>query len=240
MDKYFPDYSTRVDVNDLLKAELQAAGIPVVELPYALSGIPSSNILGSISLNGKATSAQWQFIRGRRYWQCDGPGLPPEYAEKLHASHGEHLWVQGMARSSPAECFGGFAVGHYDAVSPAGLKALTETIYQVLADAKARLPQTSEVPHASGMGPVPKEASVTDADINTAASRLVTEWVFPGGTCHTPDAVTMAQADKLGWMLSKQMRTLVAQGINPLAMSIAELLPGVKPHEIELSEADFC
>jgi hypothetical protein len=222
MDKYFPDYSARTDANELLKAELEAAGIPVVELPYALSGIPSSNILGSISLNGKATSAQWQFIRGRRYWQCDGPGLPPEYAEKLHASHGEHLWVQGMARSTPSECFGGFAVGHYDAVGPAGLKALAETISRVLADAKAR------------------QLQVTDDDIKTAAGALVTEWVFPGETCHTPDVVTMAQADKLGWMLRERMKALVAQGVNPLKMSIAELLPGVKPHEIELTEADFC
>jgi hypothetical protein len=82
-------------------------------------------------------------------------------------------------------------------------------------------------------------ASVTDEALGAAANRLVTEWVFPGDTCHSPDAITMAQAPILANMLRERMKSLAAEGINPLDLSIAELLPDVVPHEISVYDPDF-
>jgi hypothetical protein len=81
-------------------------------------------------------------------------------------------------------------------------------------------------------------ASVTEKTIRAAADRLVNEWVFPGGTCHTPDAITMAQSSILASMLRVRMTELASAGIDPLGQSISELLPDVVPHEIRVYADD--
>lgn len=81
--------------------------------------------------------------------------------------------------------------------------------------------------------------TLTENDLREAASRLVTEWVFPGECYHTPDALTMVRADKLGAMLVERMRELVAQGTDPRGMTMRQVLPDVVPHEIPVTESDF-
>lgn len=78
---------------------------------------------------------------------------------------------------------------------------------------------------------------ISEAQIHEAAQKLVTDWVFPGGTCHSPDALTMARADRLGWMLVARMKELVSAGVDPRGMSIEQVLD-IDPEDIELTEAD--
>lgn len=85
---------------------------------------------------------------------------------------------------------------------------------------------------SAGAAGVTKEAIEADVD------RLVTAWVFPGDTCHSPDAYTMAQSSVLAGMLRKRMTELAAEGVNPLGQSITQLLPGVVPHEIRVYSGD--
>jgi len=87
------------------------------------------------------------------------------------------------------------------------------------------------LPSADTAG-VTKEA--IDADVN----RLVTDWVFPSGICHSPDAYTMAQSSVLASMLRNRMTELAAEGISPLGQSFAQLLQGVVPHEIRVYSDD--
>lgn len=82
--------------------------------------------------------------------------------------------------------------------------------------------------------------TLTDHDIRQEASRHITEYLFPGDTCHTPDVMSMARAEKLDYMLRKRMKELVAAGEDPRGRTLEELLPGVRPDDIELTESDFC
>lgn len=223
MSNTFPDLSSHPAAEGIIKAELLAAGLEVAILPVPLSGVPVSKVVGQIKVPGASHQALWQFIRCRTHWQCQGPGLPPAYADALYASHGAEMRVEGLEGKSPAQCVLGFAIGYYEVTGLAGLAALADTIRKVIADATQR--------HL--------EISVTDADINKHVELLLAEWLFPGKCYHTPDAMSMARADKLRAMLRRRMRELRASGTNPQGMSIKDLLPDVNPNEIELTEADF-
>lgn len=132
MNKNFTNYAGRSDVDDLLKAELTAAGIDPVELPFEQNTEVKTCIVGSCR-------GGWTFKRAWRYWVAEGPGIPPEYAEALHATHGQEVRVDGHGGApSPYEWFDGFAVGFYHVDTPAGLKALADTLSRVRDDAKAR------------------------------------------------------------------------------------------------------
>ncbi len=82
--------------------------------------------------------------------------------------------------------------------------------------------------------------TLTDDDIRQEADRHITEYLFPGDCYHTPDVVSMARADKLSYMLRERMKALAASGVDPRGKSLDELLPGVRPDDIELTEDDFC
>jgi len=223
MTKAFPDLSSNPTADEAIKAELVAAGLDVVILPVALSGMPGSRVVGQIKVPGESHQALWQFIRCRTHWQCQGPGLPPSYAEALHASHGSEMKVEGMAGKSPSQCILGFAIGYYEVTGPDGLRALASTIRKVIADATQR----------------ELEQTVTDHAINTHVNAIVSEWLFPGECMHTPDAFTLAKSHKFTVMLRRRMWELRSEGKNPLGMTMAEILPGVNPNDIQIHEHDF-
>jgi hypothetical protein len=77
-----------------------------------------------------------------------------------------------------------------------------------------------------------------DLFIEKLVSGHVTEYLFPGGTMHTPDFVSMTRADKMTWMLRNRLTELRAQGVDVSALSVKELL-GKRPDDIELTDEDF-
>jgi hypothetical protein len=74
----------------------------------------------------------WHFTRAWYYWSAEGPGIPCDIAEKLHATHGKQVRVAGHCGCpSPSEWFKGFAVGSYHIDTPEGLKALADVIRSI-------------------------------------------------------------------------------------------------------------
>lgn len=111
------------DTDAILTAELESAGIEVHNMEFLRrsSGEVKTAVRGSLY--------GWGFERAWYYWICSGPGINIEDAEKLHSTHGKEVRVDGHCGApSPREWFKGFAVGHYHVDTPAGLKALADTI----------------------------------------------------------------------------------------------------------------
>jgi len=112
------------EVTARCEAELQAAGIEAQKLSYRFNGEVPVGIVGS--LHG------WGFRRDWYYWVAEGPGIPLEAAEALHATHGQQVRVMGHCGCpSPREYLHGFACGTYHVDSPEGLKVLADTIRSV-------------------------------------------------------------------------------------------------------------
>jgi hypothetical protein len=130
----FPNRAgAHADTDDILRAELKAAGIPTMQeaegkppefmadLLRSTSGEVKTSVIGC--LHG------WTFKRAWYYWMCSGPGIEVAAAERLHAEHGRTVRVGGHCGCpSPREWFKGLACGHYHVDSPEGLKALADTI----------------------------------------------------------------------------------------------------------------
>ncbi len=118
------NYAGISDKDDEITKELQIAGIEVKKLPeYFRDNHPEMRtiIIGQLG--------QWGFERAWYYWVAKGPGIPPEYANKLHEKHGKDVRVNGhCCCPSPEEQFKGFAVGLYHVDSQEGLNALADTI----------------------------------------------------------------------------------------------------------------
>ena len=133
-----PSIETIAEVTAIAEAELQAAGIEVCILGSVPRGEVPSHAFGSLSM--------WSFERAWYYWKARGPGLPVEVAERLHASHGTQVRVDGNCGCpSPRQWFKGFGVGHYHVDTPEGLKALADalrSVYDVTKDPEAT-PRTS-------------------------------------------------------------------------------------------------
>jgi hypothetical protein len=120
-----PPEEVIAEVTATAVAELEAAGINTHTLKGIHQGseVPS-DAFGSLSM--------WGFRRAWYYWMCEGPGLPVEVAEKLHAAHGTKVRVDGNCNCpAPREWFKGFGVGRYHVDSPEGLKALADAIRSV-------------------------------------------------------------------------------------------------------------
>lgn len=119
-----PPVDVIAEVTATAEAELRAAGIRVTILDLGTrNGVPS-DAYGHLSM--------WSFTRAWYYWVAKGPGLPLEVAEKLHATHGTQVRVDGHCGCpSPREWFKGFGVGCYHVDTPAGLKALADAIRSV-------------------------------------------------------------------------------------------------------------
>lgn len=130
------------DTDDVLRAELKAAGIPTVQeadgkppefmadVLRGLSGEVKTSVAGS--LHG------WKFERAWNHWACSGPGIEVAAAEALHANHGAVVRVEGGAGAGPLECFSGLACGAYHVDTPDGLKALADTIRVIVRQAAAK------------------------------------------------------------------------------------------------------
>lgn len=115
------------DKDAAIAAELRCAGVDVKVHDFlAHHSEVRTRVLG--------TCGPWSFERAWRYWVAKGPGIPPEFADKLHEQHGDVVRVDGHCGCpSPREWFKGFAVGHYHVDTAEGLKALAETIKAVMA-----------------------------------------------------------------------------------------------------------
>lgn len=114
------------EVSDICEAELLAAGI----MPHRFGSLLSeraevpSKVMGQFGM--------WGFKRAWYYWIAEGPGLPVEIAEKLHAEYGGQVRVDGHCGCpSPREWFKGFGVGSYHIDGPKGLKALVDALRSV-------------------------------------------------------------------------------------------------------------
>lgn len=119
-----PPLDVVADVTATAEAELRDAGIEVFKFPFSIRGEVPAKIVGSLSM--------WSFERAWYYWRAKGPGLPVEVAERLHASYGTVVRVDGHCGCpSPREWFKGFGVGSYHVDSPDGLKALADAIRSV-------------------------------------------------------------------------------------------------------------
>lgn len=94
------------EVSSTCRAELEAAGIEVSDFKIVWDGEVPTTVRGSLVM--------WGFKRCWYYWSATGPGLPLEVAEKLHATHGTVVRVDGHCGCpSPKEWFKGFGVGMY-------------------------------------------------------------------------------------------------------------------------------
>jgi hypothetical protein len=113
------------EVTAIAKAELEAAGIETYVMPFA----PNRTKVPSKAVGG---IAGWSFRRAWYYWVAEGPGIPVEAAEKLHATHGKEVRVAGHCGCpSPREWFGGFGVGSYHVDTQEGLNALAATLRSI-------------------------------------------------------------------------------------------------------------
>ena len=135
MPDYLPNYAGRRDVDDALIRELNLAGIEHQKFPESYRehyGEVKAIILGT--LHG------WSFKRFWRYWVADGPGVPLKHAMSLHLKFGQVGRVDGHACGpSPLDHFHGLAVGSYHVDTLTGLKALADTIKQVVNDANVKV-----------------------------------------------------------------------------------------------------
>ena len=132
------------DTDDILRAELKAAGIQTLqeysnkppeylaEMLRGSSGEVKTSVIGL--LHG------WEFTRNWYYWVAKGPGIDVDTAEELHARFGNKVRVGGDAGCpSPRERYKGLACGYYHIDSPEGLKALADTIKGLVEKSNAKL-----------------------------------------------------------------------------------------------------
>lgn len=128
MSETFPNYAGRSDVDIPLEEELELAGIFVERLPECCRkdrGEVKTIVIGT--LHG------WSFERFWYYWVCKGPGIPIDAAMKLHEKYGKVVRVDGHCGCpSPLERFKGLGTGSYHVDTLRGLKALADTIREVV------------------------------------------------------------------------------------------------------------
>lgn len=133
----------RPDNDDILSAELRAAGIPTQEDiggPYSEHMKTTlRNMSGEVKTAVRGDLHGWTFTRNWYYWVAQGPGIDVDTAEALHATHGRVVRVDGHCGCPrPSEHFKGLACGNYHVDTPEGLKALADTIKGLVARAQAR------------------------------------------------------------------------------------------------------
>jgi len=115
------------DTDDILKQELTDAGIKFefLDILRKHSGEVKTGVIGGIF--------GWTFKRAWTYWSCEGPGIPVEAAEKLHKVYGKVVRVDGdCGCPSPRERFHGLGCGSYHVDTKEGLKALVETLRNIV------------------------------------------------------------------------------------------------------------
>lgn len=126
------------DTDDILRAELKAAGIPTIHEAENKSPDFLADVLrhqsGEVKTSVIGTLHGWSFKRAWYYWVASGPGIAVEDAEKLHAEHGQSVRVDGNAGCpSPRKQYKGLACGLYHVDDSAGLRALADCIKAIVA-----------------------------------------------------------------------------------------------------------
>lgn len=124
------------DTDDVLRAELKAAGIPTLQEhdgrdPSFLADIIRRGS-GEVKTSVQGHLYGWTFKRAWYYWTVDGPGLDVEAAEELHERFGQEVRVAGHCGCpTPREWYKGFAVTNYHIDTAEGLKALADVIRRI-------------------------------------------------------------------------------------------------------------
>lgn len=128
------------DTDDILRAELKAAGILTYQENAGKDPSYLADFLrhtsGEVKTSVRGTLHGWSFTRCWYYWNAEGPGIELAAAEKLHEKHGQVVRVDGNCTCpNPREQYKGLAIGHYHVDTPEGLKALADTIKELVAKA---------------------------------------------------------------------------------------------------------
>lgn len=126
------------DTDDILRAELRAAGIPTLQEDAGKGPDFMADLLrrasGEVKTSVIGVLHGWEFRRAWYYWMCSGPGIEVAAAERLHAAHGMTVRVAGhRGCPSPREWFKGLACGSYHVDDSEGLRALADTLNELVA-----------------------------------------------------------------------------------------------------------
>jgi hypothetical protein len=134
----FPNKAgNHADTDDILRAELKAAGIPTVEeaagKPEGTYAEVLRDLSGEVKTSIQGSLHGWTFKRSWYYWVAEGPGIDVSNAELLHASHGTQVRVAGhYGCPRPSQVYKGLACGLYHVDTPDGLKELADTIKRIV------------------------------------------------------------------------------------------------------------
>lgn len=152
MSNNFPNKAgDHADTDRILQAELNKAGIQTLG---QLQDQPLSDHLKAMFRKGSGevkTSITghlhgWSFKRAWYYWTATGPGIEVDAAERLHATHGQVVRVDGHGGCpSPRQHFKGLACGSYHVDTPEGLKALADCIKALVAKSEPMIPDLSKM-----------------------------------------------------------------------------------------------
>lgn len=112
-----------------LTKELEEAGIEIHKYDFLRDK-------GEVKTQVRGNLFNWSFERAWYYWMASGPGIPPQYANKLHEQHGSDVRVNGDCSCPSPKQMRGFAVGNYHVDTQEGLNALAKTLRQIVEDAK--------------------------------------------------------------------------------------------------------
>ena len=129
------------DTDEILRAELAAAGIQTIQEADGKSTEYMADFLRKSSMEVKTSVIGvlhgWQFKRAWDYWICSGPGIELAAADRLQAAHGKTVRASGdWACRGPRFWFKGLACGSYHVDDAEGLKALADTIKGIVEAAK--------------------------------------------------------------------------------------------------------
>lgn len=129
------------DTDDILRAELRAAGIPTMQEAegkppgYLASMIRDGS--GEVKTSVIGCFHGWKFTRAWYYWMCVGPGIEAPEADRLQSDFGKALRASGdCGCRGPRFWFEGLACGSYHADDSDALKALADTIRMLVNKAK--------------------------------------------------------------------------------------------------------
>lgn len=136
MSTRFPNKAgDHADTDDILRAELKAAGIPTFQEAEGKPPEYMADLLraqsGEVKTSVRGVLCGWTFERSWYYWRANGPGIPVEVAERLNNQYALELRVAGMASGDdPRRCFYGLGVGSYHIDTQEALNALAQVLHE--------------------------------------------------------------------------------------------------------------
>lgn len=150
MKTYFPNRAgNHNDTDDILRQELKEAGILTWK---EHDGITDNNLnelfrnsSGEVKTSVWGILHGWIFKRCWKYWTASGPGIDVNNAEKLNDKFGDVVRVDGRSGLSPRKLYKGLGSGYYHVDTAEGLKALADTIKDIVSKSEADLPLEDEL-----------------------------------------------------------------------------------------------